>query len=99
MPPENARMGDAMCLRPHNAGRRRGRAGRWGTLAENAWHGGALPHGGEVASGAAAVVGRGVGRAVPTEGGNEERWGEEIETAKKSSVGGGASERHSSSSS
>ena len=61
--------------------------------------GDALPHGGEVGSDIAAVVGRGVGRAVPAEGGNEERRGEEIETAKKSSVGGGASERHSNSSS
>jgi len=35
-----------------------------------------------MASGAAAVVGRGVGRAVPVEGGNEERRrrGEKIET-------------------
>ena len=88
-----------MCLCPHGSGRRRGRLGHWGTPAENARSGGALPHGREVSSGAAAVVGRGVGRAVLAEGGNEERRGEEIETAKKSSVGGGASERHSSSSS
>jgi hypothetical protein len=61
--------------------------GRWGTPDENAWPDGALPHDGEVASDAAAVVGRGVGQAVPAEEGNEERRGEEIETVKKSWVG------------